>query len=145
MTTAPIWRTHLGSDAAFDPQYHQNPRVEIASFVDEAPGVVLDVALDVPLLHFSQGTVDAAWLEYDRRFRRKHARAAGEGEGRWLDVRRRVRSRDEVIAPVEGQVAESAAGDVTGARAPGSSRASAPSASRCRAAPRRGRGVRATP
>lgn len=43
MTTAPIWQTHLGIDAAFDPQYHQNPRVEIASFVDEAPGVVLDV------------------------------------------------------------------------------------------------------
>jgi SAM-dependent methyltransferase len=43
MTMASVWQTHLGSDAAFDPQYHQNPRVEIASFVDEAPGVVLDV------------------------------------------------------------------------------------------------------
>lgn len=43
MTTAPIWQTHLGDDAAFDPQYHQNPRVEIVSFLNEPPGVVLDV------------------------------------------------------------------------------------------------------
>jgi hypothetical protein len=56
------------------------------------------VALDVPLVHFSEGTVDAAWLMYDRRFRHKHGLAAGGGEGRWLDVRRRVRSRDDVVA-----------------------------------------------
>lgn len=39
----PIWKTHLGADTGFDPQYHQNPRVEIASFLNEAPGVVLDI------------------------------------------------------------------------------------------------------
>ena len=43
MATAPVWQTHLGADLAFDPQYHQNPRVEIASFINAAPGVVLDV------------------------------------------------------------------------------------------------------
>ena len=39
----PVWKTHLAADTDFDPQYHQNPRVEIASFLNEAPGVVLDV------------------------------------------------------------------------------------------------------
>lgn len=43
MSNAPVWKTHLAADAAFDPQYHQNPRVEIASFVNDPPGVVLDV------------------------------------------------------------------------------------------------------
>lgn len=43
MSSAPVWKTHLAADTAFDPQYHQNPRVEIASFVNEPPGVVLDV------------------------------------------------------------------------------------------------------
>ena len=36
------WQSHLGSDA-FDAQYHTNPRVEIMSFLDEAPGTVLDI------------------------------------------------------------------------------------------------------
>ena len=43
MSNPPVWKTHLAADAAFDPQYHQNPRVEIVSFVNEPPGVVLDV------------------------------------------------------------------------------------------------------
>ena len=43
MTTAPVWQTHLAADLAFDPQYHQNPRAEIASFINEPPGVVLDI------------------------------------------------------------------------------------------------------
>jgi O-antigen biosynthesis protein len=38
-----VWQTHLGTDVEFDPAYHQNPRVEIASFINEPPGVVLDV------------------------------------------------------------------------------------------------------
>jgi 2-polyprenyl-3-methyl-5-hydroxy-6-metoxy-1,4-benzoquinol methylase len=38
-----VWQTHLGSDIAFDPEYHKNPRVEIASFINEPPGVVLDI------------------------------------------------------------------------------------------------------
>jgi 2-polyprenyl-3-methyl-5-hydroxy-6-metoxy-1,4-benzoquinol methylase len=42
-TPSPLWQTHLGPDVAFDPQYHQNPRSEIASFVAEPPGTVLDV------------------------------------------------------------------------------------------------------
>lgn len=54
------------------------------------------VALDLPLVHFSEGNVDAAWLEYDRRFRRKHE-LKGEGDGRWLNVHRRVRTRDDVL------------------------------------------------
>ena len=43
MSTAPVWQTHLAADLAFDPQYHQNPRVEIASFINAPPGVVLDI------------------------------------------------------------------------------------------------------
>jgi len=38
-----VWKTHLGSEVAFDPRYHDNARVEIASFVSEPPGLVLDV------------------------------------------------------------------------------------------------------
>src|SRR4030095_3254944 len=39
----PLWKTHLAQDIAFDPQYHQNPRDEIASFINDPPGVVLDI------------------------------------------------------------------------------------------------------
>ena len=39
----PLWKTHLAQDTAFDPQYHENPRDEIASFISDPPGVVLDV------------------------------------------------------------------------------------------------------
>ncbi|HEX8013173.1 MAG TPA: methyltransferase domain-containing protein [Casimicrobiaceae bacterium] len=38
-----LWKTHLGDCVAYDPRYHDNARVEIASFIDEAPGLVLDV------------------------------------------------------------------------------------------------------
>jgi O-antigen biosynthesis protein len=38
-----LWQTHLGADVAFDPAYHQNPRTEIASFIHEPPGTVLDI------------------------------------------------------------------------------------------------------
>ena len=38
-----LWQTHLGPDVPFDPAYHQNPRTEIASFLVEPPGTVLDV------------------------------------------------------------------------------------------------------
>jgi trans-aconitate methyltransferase len=38
-----LWETHLGTQIAFDPAYHQNPRVEIASFINEPPGVVVDI------------------------------------------------------------------------------------------------------
>lgn len=43
MSNPPVWKTHLADDTAFDPQYHQNPRVEVVSFVNEPPGVVLDI------------------------------------------------------------------------------------------------------
>jgi SAM-dependent methyltransferase len=38
-----IWQSHLGDDVPYDPQYHDNKRVEIASFVNEPPGLVLDI------------------------------------------------------------------------------------------------------
>jgi O-antigen biosynthesis protein len=38
-----LWQTHLGPDVAFDPVYHQNARTEIASFLTEPPGTVLDI------------------------------------------------------------------------------------------------------
>jgi len=37
------WKTHLGEATAYDPQYHDNARIEIASFVNERPGLVLDI------------------------------------------------------------------------------------------------------
>lgn len=38
-----LWQTHLGGDTAFEPEYHLNARIEIASFLNEPPGVVLDI------------------------------------------------------------------------------------------------------
>ena len=38
-----VWETHLGNDLPFDPAYHLNPRIEVASFLNEPPGVVLDI------------------------------------------------------------------------------------------------------
>jgi len=38
-----LWETHLGNEAPFDAAYHMNARVEIASFLNDAPGVVLDI------------------------------------------------------------------------------------------------------
>src|ERR1700758_829275 len=38
-----LWKTHLGDNVGYDPQYHDNPRVEIASFISEPPALVLDV------------------------------------------------------------------------------------------------------
>src|SRR5690349_11926735 len=43
MATEPVWKTHLGTDVVFDPRYHENPRNEIASFLNDPPGTVLDV------------------------------------------------------------------------------------------------------
>ena len=40
---APIWKTHLGDEVPYDAQYHDNTRVEIASFISEPPALVLDV------------------------------------------------------------------------------------------------------
>lgn len=38
-----VWQTHLADAVSFDPAYHQNPRTEIASFLNDPPGVVLDI------------------------------------------------------------------------------------------------------
>jgi 2-polyprenyl-3-methyl-5-hydroxy-6-metoxy-1,4-benzoquinol methylase len=38
-----LWKTLLGDDVPYDPQYHDNPRVEIAGFIQEGPRLVLDV------------------------------------------------------------------------------------------------------
>ena len=61
-------------------------------------GYRLAVCTNIRLVHFSNANVDAAWLEYDRRFAAKHeAHLTGE-HGRWLDVCKRVRTREEIIA-----------------------------------------------
>jgi GT2 family glycosyltransferase len=61
-------------------------------------GYRLAVALDLPLVHFSNANVDRAWLEFDARFAAKHAGRLAQGQGRWLEVTRRARSRDDVLA-----------------------------------------------
>lgn len=61
-------------------------------------GLRVAVAADIPLVHSSGANVDAAWLEYDRRFRARHGALLAAGEGPWLDVHRRVRTRAEVVA-----------------------------------------------
>lgn len=61
-------------------------------------GLKIAVALDVPLVHFSNANVDAAWLEYDRRFRAKHGLGRGGEQGVWLHVHRRVRTRADILA-----------------------------------------------
>jgi SAM-dependent methyltransferase len=38
-----LWQTRLGSDVPYDAQYHDNSRAEIASFINEPPGLVLDI------------------------------------------------------------------------------------------------------
>jgi len=38
-----LWCTHLGDEVSYDPAYHDNTRVDIASFISEAPGLVLDI------------------------------------------------------------------------------------------------------
>ena len=43
MATEPVWKTHLAADSVFDPQYHQSARAEVVSFLNDPPGVVLDV------------------------------------------------------------------------------------------------------
>lgn len=68
------------------------------SFRCHLAGLRLGVALDLPLVHHSDAHVDAAWLEYDRRFRTKHGARLATGEGPWLHVHRRVRTREDACA-----------------------------------------------
>jgi GT2 family glycosyltransferase len=59
------------------------------------------VCLDVPLIHWSNGNVDRAWLRYAARFADKHRGSLKAVEGPWLDVEKRVRTPAEVLATFE--------------------------------------------
>lgn len=61
-------------------------------------GFRIAVCLDIPLIHFSNGNVDRHWLRYSERFAAKHARNLGAAPGKWLEIRRYVRTVDEVRA-----------------------------------------------
>ena len=61
-------------------------------------GYRLAVCLDIRLIHFSQGTVDAAWLHYSKRFQEKHAAHLSPDAAQWLEVRKRVGTREEVLS-----------------------------------------------
>jgi len=61
-------------------------------------GYRLAVCLDIRLIHFSEGRVDDAWLRYAERFRQKHRAHLAPDAAPWLEVRMRVRSREEIIA-----------------------------------------------
>jgi GT2 family glycosyltransferase len=61
-------------------------------------GFRIAVCPAIELIHFSTGKTDLAWLKYEKRFAAKHAGRMSAGAGVWLDVTRRVRTRDEVRA-----------------------------------------------
>lgn len=61
-------------------------------------GYRVAVALDIPLVHFSDGNVDRAWLAYAARFASKHGANLHATAGPWRDVELRVRHQDEVLA-----------------------------------------------
>ena len=61
-------------------------------------GYRLAVCLDIRLIHFSEGTVDDAWQKYADRFREKHAAHLVPDAAPWLEVRKRVQTREEIIA-----------------------------------------------
>ena len=56
------------------------------------------VSLDLMLIHASPANVDTEWLRYDDRFRHKHGAHLAPAAGRWYEVRKRVRTREEVKA-----------------------------------------------
>ncbi|MEP7205578.1 MAG: glycosyltransferase [Casimicrobiaceae bacterium] len=60
-------------------------------------GYRLAACLDIRLIHTGRGRVDAAWLRYDKRFADKHAGLLEGPPGTWLDVRKRVTSREALI------------------------------------------------
>lgn len=61
-------------------------------------GYRLAVCLDIRLIHFSSGTVDEAWMRYAQRFQEKHEAHLSSDAGQWLEVRKRVLSREDVLA-----------------------------------------------
>ena len=68
------------------------------SFRCHLAGYRLAVCLDIRLIHFSEGTVDEAWLHYARRFQEKHAAHLATEASPWFEVRKRVGSREEILA-----------------------------------------------
>jgi len=50
------------------------------------------------LIHASPANVDTEWLRYDERFRQKHGAHLTRKAGPWYEVRKRVRTREEVKA-----------------------------------------------
>jgi len=57
------------------------------SFRAHRAGFGLAVALDLPLVHRSTGTIDAARARYHARFAEKHAAMLAQGRGAWTDTR----------------------------------------------------------
>jgi len=66
-------------------------------------GLRVAVASDIPLVHHSSGSADAAWLEYDARFRAKHGLPVQGPYGRWLDVTMSVKTTEDVRGAYELQ------------------------------------------
>lgn len=60
-------------------------------------GYRLAVSLGIRLIHFSQGTVDEAWMRYSERFHEKHAAHLWPEPGPWVEVRKPVRTREEIL------------------------------------------------
>lgn len=61
-------------------------------------GYRLAVSLGIRLIHFSQGRVDEAWTRYSERFHEKHAAHLWPQPGPWVEVRKPVRTREEILA-----------------------------------------------
>jgi len=61
-------------------------------------GYRLAVCLDIRLIHFSEGTVDDEWLRYAERFQQKHGSQLAPEEEDWFEVRKRVATREEILA-----------------------------------------------
>lgn len=61
-------------------------------------GYRVAVSLDLMLIHSSPANVDTEWLRYDERFRQKHGAHLAPKAGPWYEVRKRVRTREEIKA-----------------------------------------------
>lgn len=61
-------------------------------------GYRVAVSLDLMLIHASPANVDAEWLRYDERFRQKHGAHLTPSARPWYEIRKRVRTREEIKA-----------------------------------------------
>jgi GT2 family glycosyltransferase len=61
-------------------------------------GYRLAVCLDVRLIHFSEGTVGTEWERYAERFHAKHAVHLAPEREPWVEIRRRVQTREQIVA-----------------------------------------------